>query len=188
MKKLLSLLMGLFLVFVVVGSANAIPFEDIVDWDDRTIGGVTYIQLHENDLHDDDIPFLYEHSVDFNPAAQSIQSADLFLRHMHNNTNEEAYVMVEGGGIHWLGALSDSQSGWVEDKFTLGSHILSAISGSNWTIMLELKELTGGEDGIKLDYSKVSGEYNPVPEPATMMLFGMGLLGLAGITRNRKKA
>ncbi len=35
--------------------------------------------------------------------------------------------------------------------------------------------------------SQLVGEYNPVPEPATMILFGIGLLGIAGMGRKKTK-
>jgi PEP-CTERM motif len=35
--------------------------------------------------------------------------------------------------------------------------------------------------------NQVVGEYNPVPEPATMFLFGIGLLGIAGMGRKKIK-
>ncbi len=42
--------------------------------------------------------------------------------------------------------------------------------------------------GADYDYGvNVSGKMAPVPEPATMLLFGTGLAGLAGVVRRKKK-
>lgn len=45
----------------------------------------------------------------------------------------------------------------------------------------------GSLDSYFLDYIAYNPNIAPVPEPATMLLFCVGLLGLAGISRNKQK-
>ena len=61
----------------------------------------------------------------------------------------------------------------------------NAFDNSGWTVVaVNLSTaMTGGAD----IQSQLVGTYAPVPEPATMLLFGTGLIGLAGMAQKRKQ-
>lgn len=152
------------------------------DWIDDTNAGDPY-------------PYTFTHQVVFNPEAAMVTSATLEISHAGNKTSgllAEAWLITDSSSI-LLGKLSNSYDRrlfgkgafWVTDTFILQSSFLSSISGSSWTVAFKLAENTQGWDDIYFDKSVLSGTYEPVPEPSTMLLFGAGLAGLVAVSRRK---
>jgi hypothetical protein len=80
------------------------------------------------------------------------------------------YLGIEPMQVAWL------------DTFNLMPYLPSLTDGSV-TILI-----TTGGDGWALDYSKISiSDSASVPEPSTMLLLGLGLIGVIGVRRKISK-
>ncbi len=182
MKKLLVFLFVTLLVFGVAGGANALPFSNIVDWDDCVKRDRTAIRMFDN-------PGLFTitHNVFFGPNPVSITDLTLTISHLGNKANGGEVWLVSDSGEFFVGQLEQSRRKWVDQEFSLPSSLYEGIISGVWSIEFNLSERTRGKDNIWIDKTMLSGNYQSIPEPATMLLFGAGLAGLAIFRKKSKK-
>jgi len=90
-------------------------------------------------------------------------------------------VLLDGASIG-SGSLLGLSTTWVDEMLSFSATSLS--HRIDFRLQSTAKSYHS-IDGISL-YETASGP-DPVPEPATMLLFGTGLLGLAGVSMRRKK-
>lgn len=145
-------------------------------------------------------PFSYQHDinddVDF-LAGHYVTSATLEL----DFTNFDLLECGDSHGsflwFHWDGreevsyTYDDGSSSWVE--IGQDNDVQSVVLDIDWLnddglldVTINLQNSLGTAD-IGLDHSKLYGTaQTPVPEPATMLLFGAGLAGLVGVKRRKR--
>lgn len=167
------------MVLGMVGLAGATSFTSTTNVNKRVqgTGEVTWLQAMPGDFQ---VPY------------DTVQSANLSVTgFLVSGNNDQIAVNGFAEGTLQNAKWNWSSMSWYAPAIDIASDISSA-----WTtgdkLKVSLKYIEKDWLGLIIGTSVLNMNYTnnvaPVPEPATMMLFGSGLAGLVGMARRRKKA
>jgi hypothetical protein len=193
MKRFLVILWAVALVFGIVGTSSAIVFNghDYVivtyqgsSWDEATnhmlttLGSDYHLATITSQEEQNFIESLITYGTEF--WLGGFQSP--------NQPDKDAgWQWVNGEGTFWDNATTGMYANWNEgeanDHYGVGSEQYLGIWGG-------FKGLTWNDEGNLNLITGYIAEATPTPEPATMLLFGSGLVGMGVIGRKkfRKKS
>lgn len=185
MKKLLFILLSFVLVMCISGVSGATPItltDTTIFTDTGTNASEDYLDHGRGTVRKLDGIFDYvawQHNFTFEPAPEEIFSASLriFLKDDEADTLSP-FSWEIGGGVAESGDwdFGEINTGWT-DSYSIDVDYLT--DG-----MFQVVVASAGGD-FYIGSSELSITYAPVPEPATMILMGLGLVGLAGASRKK---
>ncbi len=191
MKKALIGLSGILLFWgtVIVAGATPITFTDTTIFTALTATGTNltddldnYGGDYVNELEGFGDWVQWTHHYDFTPAVDTVLSGNLSIYLIDDEADNEwwekefAFGWAEDGTWGFVGEVDT-------ELYTYGVSATYLDDGEfTITLMSVWGDFYIDKSELKITYEPVS---EPVPEPATMLLFGAGLVGLAGIHRKK---
>lgn len=203
MRKYSVILVGCCFLFGVFGTANALPISEIVitstdhvalyQWDTIPGNSMSVIGLASEiggpllNANDTSVNYLAEPGSVFYLYAEAKAWTQEIVTDLYSNERYEIRITYGGSAV----------SGYFSFKDTLGSFEVESQPSQFTLSFLGFTDERGwtdlvGEGDASLSIfgdGKADAVYrlsaNPVPEPATMLLLGSGLIGLAGFGRKK---
>ena len=160
---------------------------------DQSIKDILYSQLYVEVWNDSDqqIRFSFGNDPDSDMIATSIYFADNtpFLNYDNpkiiNNVSGVKYAVIDDDIAP--GEVLDISFNYApqnENKTYNYNQLIEALEDGSVDIRMQVQSIGGSFSGA---LTSSSSNMTPVPEPATMLLFGIGLTGIAATARKRKK-